>query len=195
MDDIEYGIDIEKITQQASENIKKKKEYRKLQVKLQRLSLRFDPLKYSMVQSELRELEKQEIDRLWQLEMDRRQNVQGITDLMGQIGGNEYNRWLELVVGYSFIMDMLDFVVTDINELMERNRIGMKMNKLKELEEARAMAQQMVRDNLKSMDEEKSQMWMDESDRLWGYLQTRFAVYCRKVARKEEKDTAHRHCP
>lgn len=190
---IEYGIDAEAIAQQAKVNLLNgNREYKRLYEDYRKLDSRRDFVKISMTQGRLRQMENEEIDRLWMLEMEKRKSIRGISDLLRQKDRREYDHWQELLAGLSFVMDMIDFTVADINELLQRNNIGIKLEKFKEIEDARALAQKLTGDNLNHSKDWHAQMWMDESDRLWDHLKERCATYRRKVdrieARQEKKD-------
>ena len=186
---VEYGIDAEAIQRQAKDNLMTgNREYKKLQDEYQRLDRRSDFVKITFVQTKMRHMENQEVDRLWMLEMEKRKSVKGISDLLLRKDREQYDRWQELLAGLSFIMDMLDFTINDINELLDRNNVGIKLEKFKEIEAARGLAQQLTGDNLKHSKEWHAQMWMDESDRLWEYLKERCAAYRREVDLREESE-------
>ena len=188
VDPVEYGIDAEAIQRQAKQNLMTgNKEYKKLQDEYQRLDRRRDFVKINLTQTKMRHMENQEVDRLWMLEIEKRKSVRGISDLLRQKDRAEYDHWQELLAGLSFVMDMIDFTVADINELLNRNNIGIKLEKFKEIEAARGLAQQLTGDNLSHSKDWHAQMWMDESDRLWEYLKERCAIYRRKVDRIESK--------
>lgn len=186
---IEYGIDAEAIAQQAKINLMNgNREYKKLQDEYQRLDRRHDFVKINLVQTKMRHMENQEVDRLWMLEMENRKSVRGISNVLRQKDRREYDHWQELLAGLSFVMDMIDFTVADINELLQRNNIGIKLEKFKEIEAARTLAQKLTGDNLNHSKDWHAQMWMDESDRLWEYMKERCATYRRKVDRIEERE-------
>jgi len=190
---IEYGIDAEAIQRQAKMNLMNgNREYKKLQDEFLRLDRRHDFVKINLVQTKMRHMENQEVDRLWMLEMEKRKSIRGISNLLRQKDRREYDHWQELLAGLSFVMDMIDFTVADINELLQRNNIGIKLEKFKEIEAARELAQKLTGDNLSHSKDWHAQMWMDESDRLWEYMKERCATYRRKVdrieARQEKKD-------
>ena len=185
---IEYGIDGEAIQRQAEANLLNgNREYRKLKQELDGLDFRRDFVKINLVKTKMKHMVNQETDRLWMLEMEKRKSVRGISDLLLQKDRAEYDHWQELLAGLSFVMDMIDFTVADINELFDRNNIGIKLEKFKEIEAARGLAQQLTGDNLSHSKDWHAQMWMDESDRLWEYLKERCATYRRKVDRIESK--------
>ena len=185
---IEYGIDAEAIAQQAKVNLLNgNREYKRLYEDYRKLDSRRDFVKISMTQVRLRQMENEEIDRLWMLEMEKRKSIRGISDLLRQKDRHEYDHWQELLAGLSFVMDMIDFTVADINELLQRNNIGIKLEKFKEIEAARELAQKLTGDNLNHSKDWHAQMWMDESDRLWEYMKERCATYRRKVDRIEAR--------
>ena len=185
---IEYGIDAEAIQRQADQNLMKgNKEYRKLHEQLDKCDMHRDFVKINYLKTKMKLMAHAEIDRLWMLEMDKRKSVRGLSEVLLQKDRKEYDHWQELLAGLSFVMDMIDFTVADINELLNRNNIGIKLEKFKEIEAARGLAQQLTGDNLNHSKDWHQQMWMDESDRLWEHLKERCATYRRKVDRIEDK--------
>lgn len=189
VDPIEYGIDTDEIQRRAEQNMKTGcKEYKRLLQELDRLDPRHDFMKMSLVKTKMKHMVAEEIDRLWMLEMDRRKSVQGISDLLMQKDRGEYDHWQELLAGLSFVMDMIDFTVADINELFDRNNIGIRLEKFKEIEDARALAQRLTGDNLKHSKQWHQDMWYEESDRLWEHLKERCAAYRREVDSREESE-------
>ena len=185
---IEYGIDCEAILRQAEDNLAKgNREYRKMRKEVDALDWRRDYVKINLLKSKMQQLTNNEVDRLWMLEMNKRKSVRGISDLLLKKDRTEYDHWQELLAGLSFIMDMIDFTIADMNELLQHNNTGIKLEKFKEIEAARTLAQQLTGDNLKHSTEWHAKMWMDESDRLWEYLKLRCSTYRRKVDRKLDR--------
>ena len=185
---VEYGIDPEAISRQAKQNLLTgNNEYRKMYKQLQGLDPRRDFVKRSIIETKQRMMESAEIDRLYGIEIAKRKSVKVISSLLLEKDRKEYDRWQELMAGFLFTMDMMDFTVNDINELLARNNIGIKLEKYKEIEAARSLAQKMTGDNLSHSKGWHADMWMDESDRLWEFMKERCAVYRRKVDRKLER--------
>lgn len=185
---IEYGIDAEAIQRRAEQNLAGNREYRLLKKELERLDPRSDFVKLNLVKTKMRVMMNEEIDRLWALEMERRKEIRGISDLLRQKDRAEYDHWQELLASFSFAMDMIDFTIHDVNELLEKNNIGIKMEKFKEIEAARALAQKLTGDNLKHSKQWHKDMWYEESDRLWEYMKERCATYRRKVDRRIDRE-------
>jgi len=119
--------------------------------------------------------------------IDKRKSVDGISEMLKVNNPAAYDRWQELLAGMSFLFDMIDFSIADINELLDRNGVGVKLEKFKEIEGARKVCKDMMLTDFDKMPEVQQQMWMDESDRLWEHLKERCAVYRRKVGRWEAK--------
>ena len=186
---VEYGIDEQAIQQQAESNLKSgNAEFKRLERELQKLDCHRDFAKISLTKAKMQALMEQEVNRLWALEMNQRKSIKGISELLLQKDRAQYDRWQELLAGLSFIMDMLDFTVNDINELLARNNIGIKLEKFKEIEAARGLAQKLTGDNLSHSKQWHAQMWMDESDGLWEHLKERCAAYRREVDNREEME-------
>lgn len=184
---IEYGINAEELQRQAEKNMLSCKEYKKMQKKLNELDIRTDFAKISHLKTKMKLMVHAEIDRLWMLEMEQRKSVRGINQLLRKKDRTQFSHWQELIAGISFLMDMLDFTINDLNELLLKNNVGIKMENFKEIAEARKVAQKLTGDNLKHSNEWHRQMWMEESDRLYEHLKQRCSTYRRKVERMEEK--------
>lgn len=186
----DYHLDEEAIQEQARENLKRNKEYGKLYDQWKRLSPRRDFVKIGLLQAKIRRLEQQEFDRLEQKAIDDRKSVDGINDVLRKNNPAAYDHWQELLAGMSFLFDMIDFSIADINELLDRNGVGVKLEKFKEIEGARKVCKDMMLKDIDKMPEVQQQMWMDESGRLWDHMKERCAVYRRKVDKWEAKHPA-----
>jgi len=183
----DYHLDEVAIMAQAKENLMRNKEYSKLYEQWKRLDPRRDFVKIGLLQAKIRRLEQQEFDRLEQQALDDRKSVDGINDVLKSNNPAAYDHWQELLAGMSFLFDMIDFSIADINELLDRNGVGVKLEKFKEIEGARKVCKDMMLTDFDKMPETQQQMWMDESDRLWEHLKERCAVYRRKVDKWEAK--------
>lgn len=183
----DYHLDEEAIVAQARENLKRNREYNKLYEQWQRLDPRRDFVKIGLVQAKIRRIEQQEFDRLEQKAIDDRKSVDGINEMLLANNPAAYDHWQELLAGMSFLFDMIDFSIADINELLDRNGVGVKMEKFKEIEAARKVCKDMSLTDFVRMPETQQQLWMDESDRLWEHLKRRCGVYRRKVDKWEAK--------
>lgn len=186
---IDYHLDENAILAQAKENLKRNKEYGRLYEQWKRLDHRRDFVKIGLLQAKIRRMEQQEFDRLEQNAIDDRKSVDGINDVLKANNPDAYDHWQELLAGMSFLFDMIDFSIADINELLGSNGVGVKLEKFKEIEGARKVCKDMMLTDFDKMPETQQQMWMDESDRLWEHLKERCAVYRRKVDRWEAKQT------
>lgn len=190
---IEYGIDEEDIQRRAEQNLLSgNREYQKLVKEFEKYDYRRDYAKACFVKQRIMAMTEIEINRLWKLEIDRRKNIRAISEVLLEKDRDEYDRWQELLAGLSFVMDMIDYTVRDINELLRRNNLGVKLEKFKEIEGARALANRLTGDNMKHSSDWQVGMWMEESDRLWDYMKERCATYRRKVDRKLARSNDHR---
>lgn len=187
----DYHLDEDAIIAQARENLKRNKEYSKLYEQWKRLDPRRDFVKIGLLQAKIRRIEQQEFDRLEQMAIDNRKSVNGINDVLKKNSPAAYDHWQELLAGMTFLFDMIDFSIADINELLDRNGVGVKLEKFKEIEAARKMCDEMALKDFGRMHEAQQQLWMDESDRLWEHLKERCAVYRRKVDKWEAKHPAN----
>ena len=187
----DYHLDEDAIIAQARENLKRNKEYSKLYEQWKRLDPRRDFVKIGLLQAKIRRIEQQEFDRLEQMAIDNRKSVEGINDVLKANDPAAYDHWQELLAGMSFLFDMIDFSIADINELLDRNGVGVKLEKFKEIEAARKMCDEMSLKDFTRMHEAQQQLWMDESDRLWEHLKERCGVYRRKVDKWEAKHPAN----
>lgn len=183
----DYHLDKEAILAQVKENMKRNREYNKLYEQWKRLDLRRDFVKSEYLKTKMRILEQKEFDRLEQKALDDRKSVDGINEMLRANNPAAYDHWQELLAGMSFLFDMIDFSIADINELLDRNGVGVKLEKFKEIEAARKACDQMALKDFGRMHATQQQLWMDESDRLWEHLKRRCGVYRRKVDKWEAK--------
>lgn len=183
----DYHYDTEAIAQRAAEILKGNKPYQKLYKKLQLLNPKRDMMKIALLQSQLREIESDEMNRLIELEENSRKKVRNIAVLLERIAPNEAAKYQEMMAGLSLLLDMIDTSFSDINKLLRRNSIGVEMNNFPELEAAKKLVWKMVFAEQKKMQTYQDNLWSEESGRLYTYLQARCAVYRRKVERVEGK--------
>lgn len=180
----DYGIDSDAITRQAIENLKANRHYQKLYEELQRLDSRLDFVKRNYVLTQIREMESKEINRLVNLELDRRKDVNRLTDYLQ---GDDRNRYQELMTGLSLLLDMIDSTFFNINQLLKRCNSGIQMENFPEMVAAKKLAWTLANGEQNDMPRYKADLWSEESERLYASLQKRCAVFRRKVERKEAK--------
>lgn len=185
LDDFRY--DTEAIAARARDILKGNRQYQKLREQLERLNPYHDLAKLSMVQTQLRKMETDEMARLTRLEEEQRKSVNRIADMLKDIDTGEYNRYQELMAGISLLLDIMDSAFSDVNRLLDRNRIGINIGNFPELAAARKTAWAMASAEQDEMAAYKHEIWSGESDRLYKILQERCAVFRRKVERIEDK--------
>ena len=180
----EWGIDSEAIKREAAANLKKCKPYQKLYDELNRLDPRRDYVKHQYVMTKIRLMESKEIDRLVNLQIDRRKDVNRLADYLQ---GEERERYQELMAGLSLLMDMMDSTFTDINKVLKRNKTGVEMGNFPEILAARKLVWQMTNNEQNDMAQYKNDLWAEESERLYKYLRERCAMFRKKVEKIEAK--------
>ena len=180
----EWGIDSDAIKREAATNLKKCKPYQKLYDELNRLDPRRDYVKHQYVMTKIRLMESKEIDRLVNLQIDRRKDVNRLADYLQ---GEERERYQELMAGLSLLMDMMDSTFSDINKVLKRNKTGVEMGNFPELIAARKLVWQMTNSEQNDMAQYKNDLWAEESERLYKYLRERCAMFRKKVEKIEAK--------
>ena len=182
-----YGIDRDALAALASKNLMSDRQYKKLYDEYQRLDRRRDFVKIGIVQSRLRLMESREMDRLTELEIARRKDVNRLADLLKEKDTLEYEQYQDLMSALSLLLDMMDSTFGDLNRLLVRNKIGITMEQFPELLNAKQLAWQMATGEQDKMPEYKGELWSGESERIYKYLLDRCATYRRKVDRIEAK--------
>ena len=183
----DYGYDSEAIAEQARENLKHNRPYQKIYEQLDRLDPRRDFVKRNHLLTQARLMEENEIKRLMDLTNKRRQDVRRIGDYLEQHNPEDSEKYETLMAGFAFLLDMIDFTLHDINEILFRNKTDIKMENFPEIVKCRKLAEEMSGSDIKKMPEWQRNMWMYESDRLFNYLKTRSADYLRRAEREEKK--------
>ena len=183
----DYGYDSEAIAEQARENLKRNRPYQKIYEQLDRLDPRRDFVKRNYLLTQVRLMEENEIKRLMDLDNKRRQNVRRLGDYLEQHNPEDSEKYETLMAGFAFLLDMIDFTLHDINEILFRNKTDIKMENFPEIVKCRKLAEEMSGSDIKKMPEWQRNMWMYESDRLFNYLKTRSADYLRRAEREEKK--------
>ena len=177
-------FDLVTMTRQAQENVKDNHEYKKLGKELAQLDPRRDLLKYQLVQTKMRYMEQQELERLQQREMNRRKDIKAIAEMLQ---GEQRQQYDELLSGISLLLDLMDSTFSDLNLLLMRNKVGIQIDKFPELKAARKMLWDMANEEQDKMPQYRLDLWADESERLYKHLRERMAIYRRKVEREEAR--------
>ena len=177
-------FDTEAMLRQVRENLKDNREYNKLYKEMERLDPRRDLLKRSLVQTKMRHIENQELQRLQQLEMNRRKDIKAIAEMLQ---GEQRQQYDELLSGISLLLDLMDSTFSDLNTLLMRNKVGIQIDKFPELQAARKMLWDMANEEQDKMPQYRLDLWADESERLYKHLRDRMAIYRRKVEREEAR--------
>lgn len=177
-------FDLVTMTRQAQENVKDNHEYKKLRKELAQLDPRRDLLKYQLVQTKMRYMEQQELERLQQREMNRRKDIKAIAEMLQ---GEQRQQYDELLSGISLLLDLMDSTFSDLNLLLMRNKVGIQIDKFPELKAARKMLWDMANEEQDKMPQYRLDLWADESERLYKHLRERMAIYRRKVEREEAR--------
>ena len=177
-------FDLVTMTRQAHENLMDNREYKKLRKELEQLNPRRDLLKYQLVQTKMRHMEQQELERLQQREMNRRKDIKAIAEMLQ---GEQRQQYDELLSGISLLLDLMDSTFSDLNLLLMRNKVGIQIDKFPELQAARKMLWNMANDEQDKMPQYRLDLWADESERLYKHLRDRMAIYRRKVEREETR--------
>jgi hypothetical protein len=172
------------MTQQAHENLMDNREYKKLSKELAQLNPRRDLLKYQLVQTKMRYMEQQELERLQQREMNRRKDIKAIAEMLQ---GEQRQQYDELLSGISLLLDLMDSTFSDLNLLLMRNKVGIQIDKFPELQAARKMLWDMANKEQDKMPQYRLDLWADESERLYKHLRDRMTIYRRKVEREEAR--------
>ncbi len=182
-----YHLDMKSFTERAKDRLRNNRKYAKLQKQLCSLSSVYDLVKIGIIKEKMEQMEKNEIRRLIEMEMEQRKSVNHIAEILKEIDVKEFDRYQELMAGMLFCFDMIDSTISDINKVLKRNKIGIDLNKFEEFNGVRRVIWDMVSSEQKKMPNYKNELWSDESEHLYEILQNRCGVYRRKVNRVEEK--------
>ena len=183
----DYGYDSEAIAEQARENLKRNRPYQRIYEQLERLDPRRDFMKRNCLLTQARLMEETDIKRLMDLANKRRQDVRRIGDYLEQHNPEDSVKYETLMAGFAFLLDMIDFTLHDINEILFRNKTDIRMENFPEIVKCRKLAEELAGSDIQKMPEWQRNMWMYESDRLFNYLKTRSADYLRRAEREEKK--------
>ena len=183
-----YGIEEEKMRERAEENLKANKEYQKLRKQLDKLNMRTDLVQVSIVKARMRQMVEYETDRLIDMEMKNRKCVKGVSRVLKEKDMKEYDEWQEVLASLSFSMDMIDYAVAEINDILKRNDTGIKLEDFDEIKKARKLVQRLVGEDIINSEGWHQKLWIEECDRLWEHMRNRCEVYRRKVYATGERE-------
>lgn len=183
----DYGYASVDIINQATANLRQNKKYRKLMEQWSNFDKRGQMVQKINISAQMRQMEKAEIDRIVAYEDERRKSVTAVSQMLEQIDHDEFLKFLDLMSGLSFLLDLVDYTFTDINDLLHRNKLGIQMENFPALIKAKKEMSALVGSEVKTMPDYQQQLWMDESDRLFDHLKERAVVYRRKVEREKKR--------
>lgn len=183
----DYGYASVDIINQATANLRQNKQYRKLMEQWSNFDKRGQMVQKINISAQMRQMEKAEIDRIVAYEDERRKSVTAVSQMLEQIDHDEFLKFLDLMSGLSFLLDLVDYTFTDINDLLHRNKLGIQMENFPALIKAKKEMSALVGSEVKTMPDYQQQLWMDESDRLFDHLKERAVVYRRKVEREKKR--------
>lgn len=182
-----YGIDRDAICEQARANLANNRQYKKLYDEMNRLDHKRDFVKIGILESRLRLMESREMDRLAELELKRRMDVNYLGNVLKEKDAKEYEAYQTLMSALSLLLDMTDNIFFDLNKLLDRNKIGIEMHNFPELKAAKKTVQDLAIKEQYGMARYKEDLWNEESERIYKYLLERCAIYRRKIDRIESK--------
>ena len=183
----DYGYASVDIINQATASLRQNKKYRKLMEQWSNFDKRGQMVQKINISAQMRQMEKAEIDRIVAYENERRKSVKAVSQMLEHIDHDEFLKFQDLMSGLSFLLDLVDYTFTDINDLLHRNKLGIQMENLPELIKAKKEMSALVGSEVKTMPDYQQQLWMDESDRLFDHLKERAVVYRRKVEREKKR--------
>lgn len=183
----DYGYDGEAIAEQARENLKRNRPYQKLYEQMEQLDPMKDFVKRNYLMAQARQMEEKEILRLMELDNKRRMDVRRIGDFLEEHNPADSEKYESLMAGFAFLLDMIDFTLHDLNEILFRNKTDIKMENFPEIVKCRKLAEEMAGSDIKKMPQWQRDMWIYESDRLWNTLKERSSSYLKRAEREERK--------
>ena len=183
----DYGYASVDIIKQAADTLRQNKHYCKLIEQWNTANKRGQMVQRININAQMRQMEKAEIDRIVAYEDERRKSVKAVSQMLEQIDHDEYLKYQDLMSCLSFLLDLVDYTFTDINDLLHRNKLGILMKNFPELIKTRKEMSTLVGNEVKTMPDYQQQLWMDESDRLFDHVKERAAVYRRKVEREGKR--------
>lgn len=183
----DYGYDGEAIADQARENLKRNRPYQKLYEQMEQLDPMKDFVKRNYLMAQARQMEEKEILRLMELDNKRRMDVRRIGDFLEEHNPADSEKYESLMAGFAFLLDMIDFTLHDLNEILFRNKTDIRMENFPEIVKCRKLAEEMAGSDIKKMPQWQRDMWIYESDRLWNTLKERSSSYLKRVEREERK--------
>lgn len=183
----DYGYDGEAIAEQARENLKRNRPYQKLHEQMEQLDPMKDFVKRNYLMAQARQMEEKEILRLMELDNKRRMDVRRIGDFLEEHNPADSEKYESLMAGFAFLLDMIDFTLHDLNEILFRNKTDIRMENFPEIVKCRKLAEEMAGSDIKKMPQWQRDMWIYESDRLWNTLKERSSSYLKRAEREERK--------
>ena len=178
----QFGQDADTV-ERAAEELKRNRPYQRLLEKYKASLGTGNLVLQAQLNAQLKQMERQVIDRLMQQEMERRKDVRVLTEMLQERDPEAAAEYERLMGGLSVLLDVMDTTFSRINILLKQHEMRVTMNQWPELQQARRVVMNQVEGEVDKMAQRKHDLWAAESDRLYDFLMERMAVYQRKAAR------------
>ena len=183
----DYDQATQEMVAMATDQLKSHKEYQRLLAQWEEARANRNMVKQFALQAKIKNIEAGVMERLLTMDIERRKSVKVLKELLESIDHDDFLKYQDLMSCLCFLLDMIEFTFHDINEVLDRHHIGVRMDNFPELVDARNVCEDLANKEVKKMNDYERDIWYEEADRIWEYMKQRAAVYRRKVDRKEAK--------
>ena len=125
------------------------------------------------------------VTKLVETEIEERSNTEELLKMLPYEEGLKYREILNVLC---FCYDAIDYALTDVNKLLERNDTGFHVDNIPEVKKCRDKVASVLDAELRKMDIKEQDIYSVEADNIYAYLLKRSGVFRRKVDKLATKD-------
>lgn len=130
------------------------------------------------LQQKVESIEKEIIQKLVEQEIEELQKTNAILKMMSIEDALKYRDYLNALC---FCFDTIDFIITDVNDLLKRNDIKFNVESIPEIKKCKEKVASVVNIDIRQMDEKELELYYNEADSIFAHLVKRGGVFRKKV--------------
>ena len=183
-----YDIASPEVIERAKEMVLQDAKYQSLKKQYDKLTAKHQFVQAMQVRAQMDATMKAIVTKLVEKEIEERQTTEGLLKMLPYEEGLKYR---DLLNALCFCFDTIDFIITDINDLLKRNNAGFNVESIPEIKACKQKVASVVSLEANKMDKQQQELYFNEADNIYAHLVWRGGVFRKKVdyaERKAKKD-------
>lgn len=175
----------------ALELVQQNKKYRSLKEQLAKYEKQKNYFKVLQIKQLMEAVQQEVVEKLAAQEIEERKNTEALVAMLPQEEGEKYRDYLNALC---FCFDAIDFIITDINDLLKYNEVGFNVESLPEIKQCKDKVISVLNIDIRKMDEAEQWAYGGEADGIVEYLYKRGGIFRRRMDnyRKKKEKTAQK---